>query len=105
MTATEQRMSALQKANEIRFARAHLGDAFREGTLDPIALLLDPPREFASMRVERLLLSIRGMGPAHMKKMLCFVSPTRPLERLTERERLEIAGSLTDWMDARGMLA
>lgn len=97
MTATvEQSMAALARANEIRTANAQLKRAIREGAVDPADVLRDPPSEAWSMPIGALLMAVPRVGETRMSALLRrhHVSPTRRIDRLTERERLSLASAL-----------
>ena len=103
MTATatfdrtlEQRMTALQQANEIRFARAALRVDLYHGNVDARDIILSPPKFVQSMRVVDLLLAVPRVGPSKAARMLrfCRVSATRPLGGMTQRERVELSSLL-----------
>ena len=92
----EQRMTALQRANEIRFGRAALKADISHGDVDARDILLSPPELVESMRVVDLLLAVPRVGPSKAARMLrfCRVSATRPLGGMTQRERVELSSLL-----------
>src|SRR5438270_13114652 len=54
-----QRMSNLERANEVRLARAELKRKIRSGEIFAASLLLDPPREAAGWELGGLLMAQR----------------------------------------------
>lgn len=95
--ALAQRMTALAEANRVRMHRAHLKRevaAGRKGLLD----LMEHP-DCASMTVVDALLALPRVGRVKAAKVLrrVGISSTRPLDRLTERERVALASHLYDW--------
>lgn len=92
----DQRMRALEKANEIRFFRANLKrdlKAYRVGILD---ILSDPPEQLDSMKVFELLLSVPTLGRAKVTKMMnaCHMSPSKTISGMTHRQKSELLSLL-----------
>lgn len=84
-----QRMEALQRANTIRTTRADWKKRVKRGQEDPLAVLADPPAEFASMKVFDALMAMPKVGRVKASTMLrvAGVSPSKTLAGLLERQR------------------
>ena len=84
-----QRMRALQRANEVRLARAQLKRRLSAGEISIAELLLDPPPEAIAWPVGELLVSRRGWGAARSRRLLAAhqLNETRPIGQLTVRQR------------------
>jgi hypothetical protein len=96
MTATPQRLRALERANEIRLARAELRRRIAEGDVSVAVLLLDPPLEAASWAIGDVLTSQRRWGTSRCRKFLSrsHIMETKPVGALTERQRRLLADQL-----------
>lgn len=88
-----QHMAALQRANEVRLARATLKRRVAEGEVSVAAVVLTIPVEAEGMAVADLLMCQRRWGRARCRKLLSAVplSETKPLGSLTERQRRALA--------------
>ena len=99
--ADPQRMRALERANEIRLARADLKRRIAEGEVSVVEVLLDVPAHAANWAVSELLMSQRRWGESRCRKFLWRnrINETKCVGALTERQRkmlaeqLEAAGS------------
>jgi hypothetical protein len=94
MTAKEaQRMTSLAKANYVRTGRAEIKRAIHGGDRDVRELLTDPPEVCLRMAVGELLLALPRYGNERVRKLTRQVGtePSRPIGRLTERQRVGIA--------------
>ncbi len=91
-----QRLRALERANEVRLARAELKRRIANGAISAADVILAPPKEARSWAVGDLLLSQRRWGATRCRKFLVRnqVSETKPLDQLTERQRRLLAGQL-----------
>lgn len=89
----EQRMTALEKANDHRIKRADWKKAVKRGEANPLDVLAGPPAELASMKVYDWLRCQRGVGKVKASKLLrlCRISAGKTLGGLSERQRNEIA--------------
>lgn len=99
-----QRSDALQKANDTRLFRARFKRRVAAGEVDVPSLLageFDP--RLRSMKVDELLLAQRGWGRVKVSKLLraCAVSPSKTLEGLTRRQRLDVVRGLCGQPPAR----
>lgn len=94
----EQRMAAIERANEIRRARAELKRRIAQGDVPVREVILDPPMEAHSWELGDLLLAQRRWGRTRMVKFIgrlrllgVHVSEVKPVGALTERQRSQIA--------------
>jgi 23S rRNA A1618 N6-methylase RlmF len=92
----EQRMTALQRANEIRSKRAELKREIKAGRTRVRAVLLEPPDYMESMKVFDLILCAPKYGRVKVNNILalCRISPSKTLGGLSERQRAELHGML-----------
>ncbi len=97
MTRQPQRLRALERANEIRLARAELKRRIAEGDISAAEVILDPPCAAGSWEVGELLMSQRRWGSSRCRKFLLRnqISETKPVGALTERQRHLLANQLT----------
>lgn len=90
----QQRFDALAHANKVRAARAQVKrDLKRDRTLeDGLRILADPPMLLHTMKVETLLLSLKGIGRTKANEMLrrTGTSPSKTLAGLSFRQRDEL---------------
>jgi len=91
-----QRLKALERANEIRLARADLKRRIARGTVSAAEIILKPPYEAGSWAIGELLISQRRWGATRCRKFLIRnqISETKPLISLTERQRRLLARQL-----------
>src|SRR5438105_8261959 len=71
--AGPQYMRALERANQVRLARAELKRRVAVGAADVCEVILDPPWEAESMAVGDLLMSQRRWGQTRCRKFLAQV--------------------------------
>jgi hypothetical protein len=92
----DQRIDALNKANEIRTLRAALKRDLKAGTTSIDALLLDPPPSLQTAKVLDILLALPKIGTVKATTILdsCRVSPSKTFGGLTDRQRAELAARL-----------
>jgi hypothetical protein len=90
------RRVALERANEIRRARARLKRRIGADQLSVAEVILDPPVEARRWPVVELLASQRQWGGAKCSKFLVHnrVSEVKPVGELTERQRRLLAAQL-----------
>ena len=88
----EQRMKALNRANEIRSARAQLKRDLKAGKARIEKLLLDPPEYVLSAKVFDMILAVPKYGRVKANKILgqCRISPSKTIGGLSERQRAEL---------------
>jgi hypothetical protein len=87
--AVPQHLRALQRANEVRLARAELKRAIADGEMDIAEVILGCPPEAQSMAVADLLLSQRRWGQTRCRRFLAQIpmSEKKTLGSMTERQR------------------
>lgn len=92
-TPAPQHMRALQRANEVRLARAELKRRVAEGEIRVGEVILQCPWEAASMTIADLLLSQRRWGAARCRKFLAGIgmAETKTVGSMTERQRQALA--------------
>jgi hypothetical protein len=95
-TPGPQRMRALERANEVRLARAVLKRRIAEGEMSAAEVILDCPWEASSWGVGDLLMSQRRWGSTRCRKFLgpTQISEVKPVGALTERQRRLLATKL-----------
>lgn len=88
----EQRLEALQRANEIRSKRARLKRDLKQGTIKIDQILSDPPEYIKTAKVVDVLLAIPNCGKVKSAKVLnhCRISPNKTVSGLSERQRREL---------------
>ena len=86
---SQERRSALEEANRVRFARADAKRDLKSGALDIYDLLMDPSEELKGAKVEEMLLAVRGMGRVKVTRILreAGVSRAKTLVGLTHGQR------------------
>jgi hypothetical protein len=92
----QQRLSALERANEVRIARAELRRGIASGDISVPQVLLACPSHAATMSITDLLTSQRWWGRTRSRRLLVSVGipETKPVGRLTERQRIATAALL-----------
>ncbi|CAN5774061.1 hypothetical protein BH23ACT11_BH23ACT11_03400 [soil metagenome] len=85
----QERRSALEEANRVRFARAGVKRDLKAGELDIYDLLMDPSEELKGAKIEEMLLSMRGMGRIKVKRVMrdAGISSAKTLVGLTHGQR------------------
>jgi hypothetical protein len=112
--AGPQHMRALERANQVRLARADLKRRVASGELGVAEVILDCPWEANSMAVADLLMSQRRWGQTRCRKFLAQIpmSEQKTVGSMTERQRRTLAAMLTatgpvtmpsPWVTARRM--
>jgi hypothetical protein len=96
ITPDPQRLRALERANQVRLARAELKRRIAEGDVSVAEVLQDPPPAALSWEVGELLLSQRRWGSTRCRKFLMRnrITETKQVGALTERQRLMLAAQL-----------
>jgi len=115
VVAAPQHMRALQRANEVRLARAALKRSVAHGRVEVADVVLHPPCEAMSMTIADLLMSQRRWGVTRCRKLLQVIpmSENKTVGSMTERQRRALAALLTPGavaepvplLDTTGMLA
>jgi hypothetical protein len=97
-TCEPQRLRALERANAIRLARAGLKRRVALGEVSAADVLIACPPEASSMSVSDLLMSQRRWGTTRCRKFLARnqIGETKPIGKLTERQRLVLARGLQE---------
>jgi hypothetical protein len=91
--AGPQHLRALERANEVRLARAELKRNVAMNEIDAAEVILDCPWEVESMTVADLLMSQRRWGQIRCRKLLAQVpmSESKTVGSMTERQRGALA--------------
>ena len=103
MTATAtiergpQHLQALERANEVRLARAELKRRVASGRISAAEVVLTSPWEAESMTISDLLRSQRRWGTTRCRKFLqCIpMSENKTIGSMTDRQRMAVAQLLT----------
>jgi hypothetical protein len=92
-TGGPQYMRALERANEVRLARADLKRRVATGELAAAEVILACPWEAQSMTIADLLTSQRRWGTSRCRKLLAQLqmSETKTVGSLTDRQRHTLA--------------
>ena len=96
-TPEPQRLAALERANQVRLARASLKRRIALGQVAAADVLLTCPPEASSWPIGELLISQRRWGSSRCRKFLARnqLVETKRIGTLTERQRRLLASSLT----------
>ena len=91
--AGPQHMRALERANQVRLARAELKRRVADGEVDVAAVILECPWEAQSMAISDLLMSQRRWGQTRCRKFLAQIplSENKTVGSLTERQSRRLA--------------
>jgi hypothetical protein len=89
-------MRALERANQVRLARAELKRRVAGGEISVSEVILDCPWEADSMAVADLLMSQRRWGQTRCRKFLAQIpmSEQKTVGSMTERQRRTLAAML-----------
>lgn len=92
----DQRMRALEAANEIRTRRAQLKRDLKAGRAQIEGLLLDPPEYLETAKVFDMMLAVPKYGRVKVNRILnqCRVSPSKTIGGLSVRQRSELVALL-----------
>jgi hypothetical protein len=95
--AGPQYMRALERANEVRLARAELKRRVALGGTDVATVILECPWEAQTMAVADLLMSQRRWGQTRCRKFLAQLpmSEKKTIGSMTERQRRTLAAMLS----------
>jgi hypothetical protein len=95
--AGPQYMRALERANQVRLARADLKRRVATGEIDVAEVILRCPWEAESMAVADLLMSQRRWGQTRCRKFLSQIpmSEKKTIGSMTERQRRTLAAMLS----------
>jgi len=97
MTRHPQRLRALERANEIRLARAELKRLIADGVISAAEVILTPPGAALSWAIGDLLMSQRRWGSTRCRKFLLRnqINENKTIGALTERQRRLLADQLS----------
>lgn len=92
----DQRLRALEAANEIRTRRAKLKKDLKAGRAQIEGLLIDPPEYLGSAKVFDLMLAVPKYGRVKVNRILnqCRISPSKTIGGLSVRQRAELVALL-----------
>jgi hypothetical protein len=95
-TAPVQPLRALERANQVRLARAELKREIAAGLRSAAEVVLECPWEARSMTVSELLMSQRRWGRARCRRLLLAIglAENKVIGTLTPRQRRLLAGVL-----------
>jgi len=90
----DQRMDALQRANDIRVKRARLKKDLKLGRAHIEDILRDPPDYVATAKVLDMLMAVPKFGQVKAKRYLnqCRIAESKTIGGLSERQRAELVG-------------
>ena len=93
----DQHLRALERANEVRLARAELKREIAAEEVSASQVILDCPWEASSMSISDLLMCQRRWGRARCRRLLVGlgVPENKQIGTLTERQRAALAAMLT----------
>ena len=88
----DQRMEALQRANDVRVRRAQLKRDLKAGQESIEAILLDPPEWVSTAKVFDMLMAVPKFGRVKAARLLnqCRISQSKTVGGLSERQRTEL---------------
>lgn len=88
----QQRLQALELANDTRVRRAQLKRDLKAGRESLSAVLLDPPACAETAKVFDMMLAAPKYGRVKVNKILSVarISPSKTLGGLSQRQRLEL---------------
>ncbi|HVG88044.1 MAG: integration host factor, actinobacterial type [Gaiellales bacterium] len=88
----DQRLDALQRANQIRVSRAQLKRSLKAGDVTFDQILLDPPAYLLTAKVYDMLMAVPRLGRVRAAKLLaqCRISQSKTVGGLSERQRAEL---------------
>jgi hypothetical protein len=91
-----QHLKALERANQVRLARAELKRAIARGDADAAEVVSRCPWETTSMTIAELLVSQRRWGRTRARKFLMplSINENKQLGSLTDRQRRLLAQQL-----------
>ncbi len=98
MTPAPQRLRALERANEVRLARAELKRRIADNEISAAEVILDCPWEARNWPIGELLMSQRRWGVTKCRKFLSRnnIGEMKYVGTLTDRQRRLLATELLD---------
>ena len=96
MSPAPQHLQALERANAVRLARAHLKRRIARGDTTAAEVILSSPWEVESMTIGDLLTSQRRWGATRCRRLLQAVpiSESKAVGAMTDRQRQALAAML-----------
>ena len=88
----DQRMEALQRANEIRVRRARLKRDLKDGGAKIDEILREPPKYVETAKVFDILMAVPKFGRVKAARLLnqCRISQSKTVGGLSDRQRGEL---------------
>ncbi len=88
----DQRMEALQRANDIRVRRAQLKRDLKDGRASIEGVLLAPPEYVETAKVLDMLMAVPKFGRVKAARLLnqCRISQSKTVGGLSDRQRAEL---------------
>jgi len=88
----DQRMDALQRANDIRVKRAQLKRDLKTGSVQVEEILSNPPDYVGTAKVFDMLMAVPKFGRVKAARFLnqCRISPSKTIAGLSDRQRDEL---------------
>lgn len=89
-------MEALQRANDIRMRRAQLKKELKNGDVNIVDTLRNPPEYLKTAKVLDILLSVPKFGRVKGSNLLtrCRISQAKTVGGLSDRQRAELIAFL-----------
>jgi hypothetical protein len=99
MTGRSKLLANLAQANDVRLRRAEDKRRIGRRELDPATVLREVPAHWSSAEIMELLISMPWVGRVKARKWcrLALVSPNRPIEAMTPRERAAVTRAIGTW--------
>lgn len=96
-SAAPQQLQALERAHQVRHARAELKRKIASGEMSVPQVLVACPSHATTMSISDLLMSQKWWGRARSRRLLISIGvpESRPVGQLTERQRTAMASLLT----------
>ena len=90
----DQRMEALQRANDVRVRRAQLKRDLKGGQASIETILLEPPEWVETAKVFDMLMAVPKFGRVKAARFLntCRISQSKTVGGLSDRQRAELIG-------------
>ena len=88
----DQRMDALQRANNVRVRRAKLKKDLKDGKVRIETILGDPPEYVSTAKVIDILMAVPKFGRVKAARFLntCRISQSKTVGGLSDRQRAEL---------------
>ncbi len=98
-----QQPEALKRANEVRAFRSNLKKDLKSGKIKLKSVLLNPPEEIKTMKIDVLLLAIPRLGPYKVDKLLTKyrLSPRNTINHMSEQRREELLRGVNKQLKSR----